>query len=244
MSENPDRPSVASDLVGNMVGRKLKEHLALFAGVPGDIQALSQQSLGRLTGQRYDAPTFFPTSGQMMERLGLPQPQPWAKPAEQQPGLLWSSLPEMSLMLRGAPLPSMQGGDLPAGVSPLSPQELASDFEQAWPVLERSLALYPFQSCGKIHLWTQIESDALRLWRDGNSFMVTSARKTADDLKILDIHLAGGELPTVVAMEREMCALARSSAFHGIQITGRRGWLRAFDGYQDAGTLMGKMLQP
>ena len=60
--------------------------------------------------------------------------------------------------------------------------------------------------------------------------------------RILDVHLAAGDLAEVVGMERELSVLARANGIDGVQITGRRGWLKAFDGYQDSGTLLAKAL--
>lgn len=118
----------------------------------------------------------------------------------------------------------------------------SEDFDDAWPVLERALNVYPFQTCGRQQLLAQIESGGLRLWRSGNSFMVTSETMNPAGLRVLNIHLAGGLLSEVVAMERQLATLAKNDGIAAIQINGRRGWLKAFDGYHDAGTLMGKAL--
>lgn len=123
-----------------------------------------------------------------------------------------------------------------------SGDRLPSDFEDGWPVLERALNAYPFQTCGKHHLWVQIRDGLLRLWRLRDSFMVTSAQQNPMGLWIVHMHLAGGDLDDVVEMEERLCEIAKANGMHGIQITGRRGWLKAFPGYSDAGTMMGKML--
>lgn len=127
-------------------------------------------------------------------------------------------------------------------MKPVTDEHLMPEFLAAWPVLERALNVYPFQTCSKSYLFQQIATGAMRLWRMGDSAMVTSQITNPAGLKIVSVHLAGGELSEVVEMERDISSLARHAGIDGIQICGRRGWLRAFDGYEDAGTMMGKCL--
>jgi hypothetical protein len=49
--------------------------------------------------------------------------------------------------------------------------------------------------------------------------------------------LAGGNLNTVRRMERDIAAKAKAAGIEQIEIVGRRGWLRALDGYEERFTM-------
>jgi hypothetical protein len=60
--------------------------------------------------------------------------------------------------------------------------------------------------------------------------------------KVLNIPLAGGDMDELRQMERYVEHRARENGFVLMSINGRRGWLRALDGYKEVSVYMEKNL--
>jgi len=61
-------------------------------------------------------------------------------------------------------------------------------------------------------------------------------------LKVFHMFLAGGELGELRAMEADVAAHAKQAGITRMEISGRRGWLRALPGYSELCTTMIKDL--
>lgn len=62
--------------------------------------------------------------------------------------------------------------------------------------------------------------------------------------RCLHFWLAGGDLDELRRMEPEIIAWGRERGCIMVSISGRRGWLRALEGYEEAATLMYKRIEP
>lgn len=79
-----------------------------------------------------------------------------------------------------------------------------------------------------------------QLWPMPNAAMLTSIEVYPTGLKELRGWLAGGDLSEIKEWVPVVQAWAQEHGCKRVLITGRRGWLRAFDGYYDAGTILAK----
>ena len=119
---------------------------------------------------------------------------------------------------------------------------LAEHFERTWPWLRAALAQQPLKTHTREDIWAALVEGHAQLWPTINSVCLTEIKHFPSGLKSLNGWLAGGDmcevLQTVASLER----YARKIGCDAATIHGRRGWLRALDGYQDAGTSMTKDL--
>lgn len=97
---------------------------------------------------------------------------------------------------------------------------------------------------GQTHTKEQI-ADLIRdgraqLWPTKNAAMLTSVEVYPSGLKELRGWLAGGELSEIKEWTPIIEAWAKENECRRVLISGRRGWLKAFDGYYDAGAILAK----
>jgi len=128
---------------------------------------------------------------------------------------------------------------------------MSGDFERCWPWLEASLAegsklrrpdgsvWLPYE---KHHLWQRILHGRATFWPGEACAVVTQLRETSTGIKTQFNWLAGGDLDEIVAMIARIEEISRANGCHRMQGHGRRGWLRAFTGYHETGTLKEKIL--
>lgn len=82
-----------------------------------------------------------------------------------------------------------------------------------------------------------LETGPVQLWPTPNAAMVTVV-ETYPQKKMLRGWLSGGNLEEIQAMEPRIRAWAKRQGCDVIVIGGRKGWLRAFEGYREASTVM------
>ena len=126
----------------------------------------------------------------------------------------------------------------------MTPQEwLRSEFERCWEWLEAALAQQPLRTHEKHHIWEALERGDCQIWPTANSCCLTEIKVFPTGLKSMNGWLAGGDGQEVIQTVRAIEQYAREIGCDAATIHGRRGWLRALDGYQDAGTSMMKDLR-
>ncbi len=79
----------------------------------------------------------------------------------------------------------------------------------------------------------------VQLWPTANAAMVTVV-ETYPRKKMLRGWLSGGKLEEIVAYEPKIRDWAKRQGCDLIVIGGRKGWLRAFEGYQEASTVIAR----
>jgi hypothetical protein len=117
-----------------------------------------------------------------------------------------------------------------------------SHFEAAWPWLQAALEIYPLRTHDKAHVWHAIVTGEAQLWTCETAALVTEITVYPTGVKVLNAWLAGGDMAGVVALNNAADDYARAVDCTARSISGRRGWLRVFDGYEDAATMMAKRL--
>lgn len=119
---------------------------------------------------------------------------------------------------------------------------LSTEYERCWPWLEAALATSPLRTHDKEHVWQALASGEAQLWPTPNSVCLTEIKVYPTGLKVLLGWLAGGDLDEVKATTRMLEGYAKSVGCDAAAVQGRRGWLRAFEGYRDAGSTIVKGL--
>ncbi len=118
-----------------------------------------------------------------------------------------------------------------------------SEFERVWPWLEKSLAIMPLVTHRKEDVWAEIESERSSLWPTANSACVFETATYPSGVKVFFGWLAGGDLREIKITASAAEAYARESGCDAFAVQGRRGWGRALDGFQNAGTNIVKDLR-
>lgn len=120
---------------------------------------------------------------------------------------------------------------------------LEAEFARTWPWLDAALATSPLRTHEKEHIWDALQSGACQIWPTPNSVCLTEIKVFPTGLKVLQGWLAGGDLKEVLGTVKALEAYAREIGCDASAVQGRRGWLRVFDGYEDAGTTICKDLR-
>jgi hypothetical protein len=119
---------------------------------------------------------------------------------------------------------------------------LAAEFDRCWPWLDAALAQHPVRTHEREHVWAALQSGDAQLWPTPNSACLTEIVRHPTGVKFLHGWLSGGDLAEIKQTVATIENVAREWGCSHASITGRRGWLRAFEGYADAGALMVKEL--
>jgi len=126
---------------------------------------------------------------------------------------------------------------------------LRAEFERCWPWLEASLEFGAFQHNGKPwpthykqHVWDRLINGRSFLWPADDCVFITEFNDSPTGLKSHHTWLAGGDLTAIVTMMPEVEDWGRRQGCHRQTGWGRRGWLRAFDGYEEIGVRKAKSL--
>ncbi|WP_264051675.1 hypothetical protein [Methylobacterium flocculans] len=124
-----------------------------------------------------------------------------------------------------------------------APEWAAFHFNRCWPWLEASLAIQPVQTHAREHVWEEIASGRSQIWPTPNSCCLVEINTYPSGLKAMFGWLAGGDLDelkvTCLALEKH----ARECGCDVFAVQGRRGWVRALEGFEDAGTTIVKVLR-
>lgn len=119
----------------------------------------------------------------------------------------------------------------------MTPEEwLAAEFTRTWAWLDAALNTSPLKTHDREHVWEMLQSGEAQLWPTRNSVCLTEIKTYPTGVKVLFGWLAGGDLSEVKETTKALEDYARKIGCDAAAVQGRRGWLRAFDGYEDAGT--------
>src|SRR5215831_11544676 len=118
----------------------------------------------------------------------------------------------------------------------------AEEFDRCWPWLEASLEFAAFRHKGmmlpthhKEHVWERIRTKRSMFWPGDDCALVTEFYMTPTSIKSHHTWLAGGDLQAIVAAMPAIEEWGRICECHQQTGSGRRGWLRAFEGYHEIG---------
>ena len=111
-------------------------------------------------------------------------------------------------------------------------------------MLETALAIQPVPTHSKEQVWEEIASGRSRLWTTPNSAAVTCITTYPSGARVLFCWLAAGDMGELMGETYPAVrALAEEEKCDGLALHGRRGWLRIFDDFEDAGTVIVKDLR-
>ena len=123
------------------------------------------------------------------------------------------------------------------------------EFNRCWPWLEASLEFAAFKHDGhtwfshhKEHVWERIIGKKCLFWPRTDSAIITEFYTSPTGLKSHHTWLAGGDLEQIVESMPNIENYGRQLGAHRQTGSGRRGWLRAFEGYQEIGVRKAKAL--
>ena len=117
-------------------------------------------------------------------------------------------------------------------------------FERCWPLMETALAIQPIPTHSKETVWEEIASGRSRLWPAQNSVAVTCITAYPSGYRVLFCWLAAGDMGELMGeIYPAVKTLAEQEKCDGLALHGRRGWLRIFDDFEDAGTVIVKDLR-
>ncbi len=128
-------------------------------------------------------------------------------------------------------------------------QKAEAEFERCWPWMEAALAEGAFLHNGKVwpshnkeHVWERIVKGKCFFWPGKDCVIITEILTSPTGIKSHHTWLAGGKLEEIVTMMPKIEAWGRKHGCHRQTGSGRRGWLRAFEGYREIGTRKEKSL--
>lgn len=117
---------------------------------------------------------------------------------------------------------------------------LAAEFDRCRPYLQAALDR-DFGLIDMGDLWEMVRTGAVQFWATPNSATIT-AIETTPKKRVLFVRYSGGDLSEILQVEKSICTWAESQGCDQILISGRRGWLRVLDGYEEGSTVMVKQL--
>lgn len=123
----------------------------------------------------------------------------------------------------------------------MTDEEYRAEFERVWPWLERAIAVYGETDTVET-LWSKIARGECNLWTTPNAAVLSSIEVYSTGMKELRCWLAGGDLAEIQAIEPAIAYYGKENGCSLMAISGRRGWLRALDGYKEACVIMTKGL--
>ena len=91
-------------------------------------------------------------------------------------------------------------------------------------------------------VWELLASGVAQIWPMPHAVMVTTIDRYPRKY-VLRGWLSGGDLNEIKAEEPKIRAWAERNGFDAIVIGGRAGWLRAFEGYEKAATVIVRHLR-
>ena len=134
---------------------------------------------------------------------------------------------------------------------PASDARLTAEFNRCWPWLEASLLEGAFEHNGRKwpthnrqHVFWRIVHRRTFFWPFPNCAFCTEFKIAPTGLKSHITWLAGGELAEIVEKTPLIEQWGRAHGCHRQVGYGRRGWLRALEGYSEYGVSRQKSLIP
>lgn len=127
----------------------------------------------------------------------------------------------------------------------MTPDELAwirSEFERTKPWIAAALDQYPLRTHEPHHVLELLEAEACQIWPTANSVCITTVTTHPTGLKVFSVWLAGGKLSELKTLNKTLEAYALGVGCKYQTLGGRKGWLRALDGYSVAGVTLFKEL--
>lgn len=116
-----------------------------------------------------------------------------------------------------------------------------AEFDRLWPLLQEAVHRYG-ETHDKEHVWARIETGYAQFWALSNSALVTEIQTYETGLREIRGWLAAGDIEEIKAFIPKLEDFGRIAGCKRATITGRRGWLRAFDDYREVATIMVKEL--
>lgn len=82
----------------------------------------------------------------------------------------------------------------------------------------------------------RLKDGTFQMWAAEDAIVITEICRMPSR-SFLNISLGGGQLQQVKQLVEKVENYAKEQSFDGVLIIGRRGWLRALDGYKHAATV-------
>lgn len=129
--------------------------------------------------------------------------------------------------------------------------DIRGEFERCWPWLQASLEFAAFRhgdnniwvTHNKQHVFERIITKRCLFWPASDCAVITERYISPTGLVSHHNWLAGGNLEQIVALMPNIERYGRDVlGAHRQTGSGRRGWLRAFEGYQEIGVRKAKAL--
>jgi len=114
-----------------------------------------------------------------------------------------------------------------------------AEYERAWPWLEKAVAQFG-GTHRKEHVLERVIHNRAQLWTELDAAAVTSVECYDTGLVEVRIWLGGGSIEGLRVIEKRVEAWARLIGAQRLTILGRRGWLRALDGWNEMAVMMTK----
>jgi hypothetical protein len=131
---------------------------------------------------------------------------------------------------------------MPAIVCNTSPNKIRAEFDRTWPWLDASIARYG-RTHNKEHLWEEIASKRVCFFTTAKSAAICRLVQFPTGLKSLHIWLVGGNLNDIkTELYPRLEQWAKKAGCHRMQAVGRKGWIRALDGWMPQGQARVKSL--
>lgn len=122
----------------------------------------------------------------------------------------------------------------------ITPHDLPLERDFLHHSLERAVA-EGYSDLSVDEIMSRIEAGRLTAWRRGGSLVVTQVvPKEGGYLCVL--AYGTGDMDEIVSMTHDIEAKANEAGIQELLIIGRRGWLKALDGYEECYTAMRKRL--
>lgn len=116
---------------------------------------------------------------------------------------------------------------------------LEREFNRCWPWLAAAVERYG-PTHRREHVWAEIESGRAQLWPSPHAAMVTVVKEHPTGFSEVLGWLAGGDLSEIKPLIPTIEKWAKQAGCHRAVIMGRKGWSRAFDGYEPSLAVMVK----
>lgn len=126
---------------------------------------------------------------------------------------------------------------------------MRDEFDRCWPWMEEALESVAYRYGNvvwppyhKEHIWQRIENKRAVFWPGRDCAILTEIVNYPTGLKDHNTWLAGGKLTEIRDMIPGIEEWGRANGCHRQVGSGRRGWVRVFDGYREFASRKDKVL--